>query len=155
MNNPVWIDDKGKIVEPEYCRDFLSQHPMRCINDRFYMDPGNILLASRRPDQYLSENIFLHKIFLTRKFSRNLKLFFPLLHIASIEFIRLLFQIFLYFSQIAGGDSYMAYRLGIDLLHLGYQDLPYPVPGIGQILVCTVLYPGDTFFLQIFPYFLS
>ena len=36
MNNPVWIDDKGKIVEPEYCRDFLSQHPMRCINDRFY-----------------------------------------------------------------------------------------------------------------------
>ena len=24
MNNPVWIDDKGKIVEPEYCRDFLS-----------------------------------------------------------------------------------------------------------------------------------
>ena len=22
MNNPVWIDDKGKIVEPEYCRDF-------------------------------------------------------------------------------------------------------------------------------------
>lgn len=36
MNNPVWIDDKGKIVEPEYCRDFLSRHPMRCINDRFY-----------------------------------------------------------------------------------------------------------------------
>ena len=26
MNNPVWIDDKGKIVEPEYCRDFLSRH---------------------------------------------------------------------------------------------------------------------------------
>ena len=25
MNNPVWIDDKGKIVEPEYCRDFLSR----------------------------------------------------------------------------------------------------------------------------------
>ena len=32
MNNPVWIDDKGKIVEPEYCRDFLTRHPMRCIN---------------------------------------------------------------------------------------------------------------------------
>ena len=28
MNNPVWIDDKGKIVEPEYCRDFLTRHPM-------------------------------------------------------------------------------------------------------------------------------
>ena len=40
MNNPVWIDDKGKIVEPEYCRDFLSQHPMRCINDRFYTVDG-------------------------------------------------------------------------------------------------------------------
>ena len=22
MNNPVWIDEKGKIVEPEYCRGF-------------------------------------------------------------------------------------------------------------------------------------
>ena len=40
MNNPVWIDDKGKIVEPEYCRDFLSQHPTRCINDRFYTVEG-------------------------------------------------------------------------------------------------------------------
>src|SRR5699024_5513307 len=40
MNNPVWIDDKGKIVEPEYCRDFLSRHPMRCINDRFYTVDG-------------------------------------------------------------------------------------------------------------------
>ncbi len=40
MNTPVWIDDKGKIVEPEYCRDFLSRHPMRCINDRFYTMEG-------------------------------------------------------------------------------------------------------------------
>lgn len=40
MNTPVWIDDKGKIVEPEYCRDFLSRHPMRCINDRFYTVEG-------------------------------------------------------------------------------------------------------------------
>lgn len=40
MNNLVWIDDKGKIVEPEYCRDFLSRHPMRCINDRFYTVDG-------------------------------------------------------------------------------------------------------------------
>ena len=40
MNNPVWIDDKGKIIEPEYCRDFLSRHPMRCINDRFYTVDG-------------------------------------------------------------------------------------------------------------------
>ena len=40
MNNPVWIDDKGKIVEPEYCRDFLSRHPMRCINDHFYTVDG-------------------------------------------------------------------------------------------------------------------
>lgn len=30
MNNPVWIDERGKIIEPEYCRDFLSRHPMRC-----------------------------------------------------------------------------------------------------------------------------
>ena len=37
MNNPVWIDEKGKIIEPEYCRDFLSRHPMRCINDRFIL----------------------------------------------------------------------------------------------------------------------
>ena len=35
MNNPVWIDEKGKIIEPEYCRDFLSRHPLRWINDRF------------------------------------------------------------------------------------------------------------------------
>ena len=40
MNNPVWIDEKGKIIEPEYCRDFLSRHPMRCINDRFYTVEG-------------------------------------------------------------------------------------------------------------------
>ena len=40
MNNPVWIDDKGKIIEPEYCQDFLSRHPMRCINDRFYAVDG-------------------------------------------------------------------------------------------------------------------
>ena len=40
MNNPVWINDKGKIVEPEYCRDFLSRHPMRCINERFYTVDG-------------------------------------------------------------------------------------------------------------------
>lgn len=42
MNNPVWIDDKGKIIEPEYCRDFLSRHPMRCINDRFYTVDGQL-----------------------------------------------------------------------------------------------------------------
>lgn len=42
MNNLVWIDDKGKIVEPEYCRDFLSRHPMRCINDRFYTVDGQL-----------------------------------------------------------------------------------------------------------------
>ena len=40
MNNPVWIDEKGKIIEPEYCRDFLSRHPMRCINERFYTVDG-------------------------------------------------------------------------------------------------------------------
>ena len=40
MNNPVWIDEKGKIIEPEYCRDFLSRHPMRCINDHFYTVDG-------------------------------------------------------------------------------------------------------------------
>ena len=40
MNNPVWIDEKGKIIEPEYCRDFLSRHPMRCIHDRFYTVDG-------------------------------------------------------------------------------------------------------------------
>ena len=42
MNNPVWIDEKGKIIEPEYCRDFLSRHPMRCINDRFYTVDGSL-----------------------------------------------------------------------------------------------------------------
>ena len=40
MNNPVWIDEKGKIIEPEYCRDILSRHPMRCINDHFYTVDG-------------------------------------------------------------------------------------------------------------------
>ena len=40
MNNPVWIDERGKIIEPEYCRDFLSRHPMRCINNRFYTVDG-------------------------------------------------------------------------------------------------------------------
>ena len=40
MNNPVWIDERGKIIEPEYCRDFLSRHPIRCINDRFYTVEG-------------------------------------------------------------------------------------------------------------------
>ena len=35
MNNPVWIDDKGKIVEPEYCRDFLSRHPIAVSTTAF------------------------------------------------------------------------------------------------------------------------
>lgn len=47
MNNPVWIDDKGKIIEPEYCRDFLSRHPMRCINDHFYTVDGPLLDESK------------------------------------------------------------------------------------------------------------
>ena len=47
MNNPVWIDEKGKIIEPEYCRDFLSRHPMRCINDRFYTVDGPLTDESK------------------------------------------------------------------------------------------------------------
>ena len=47
MNNPVWIDDKGKIIEPEYCRDFLSRHPMRCINNRFYTVDGPLTDESK------------------------------------------------------------------------------------------------------------
>ena len=47
MNKPVWIDDKGKIVEPEYCRDFLTRHPMRCINERFYTVDGPLLDESK------------------------------------------------------------------------------------------------------------
>lgn len=53
MNNPVWIDEKGKIIEPEYCRDFLSRHPMRCINDHFY----TVEILKRRCDRQHLRNL--------------------------------------------------------------------------------------------------
>ena len=56
MNNPVWIDDKGKIVEPEYCRDFLSRHPMRCINDRFYTVDGPLPDESKLSGQFMRKS---------------------------------------------------------------------------------------------------
>ncbi len=40
MNEPDWINDKGKIIEPEYCRDFLSRYPMLCIHGHFYTADG-------------------------------------------------------------------------------------------------------------------
>lgn len=42
MNKPVWIDDNGKILEPDYCRDFLNRHPMICIDDHFYTVDGQV-----------------------------------------------------------------------------------------------------------------
>lgn len=53
MNNPVWIDERGKIIEPEYCRDFLSRHPIRCINDRFYTVEGPLPEKNRSSFLYL------------------------------------------------------------------------------------------------------
>ena len=129
-----------------------------CHKEIFYcfnMDSGNILLTSGCPGQNFSEHILLHDLFFTGKFSRDYILLFLFLYIASIEFIRLLLQIFLYFCHISGGDPYMAYRPGIDLLHLRYQDLPYPVSGIGKILIRAVFHPGASLLSQIFPYFLS
>jgi len=37
---PVWLTDDCKIIEPDYCRAFLAAHPMRCIHGRFYTPDG-------------------------------------------------------------------------------------------------------------------
>ncbi len=37
---PDWLSAEGKIIEPEFCQDFLSRHPMKCIHDNFYTVDG-------------------------------------------------------------------------------------------------------------------
>lgn len=37
---PIWLTDDYKIIEPDYCRAFLAAHPMRCIHGRFYTPDG-------------------------------------------------------------------------------------------------------------------
>ncbi len=47
MNTPVWLDDKDNIIEPDYCRDFLSRYPMRCIGENFYTVDGKVQDANK------------------------------------------------------------------------------------------------------------
>ena len=36
---PEWFDGK-KINEVQFCREFLEEHPMKCIQGRFFMVDG-------------------------------------------------------------------------------------------------------------------
>ncbi len=38
---PSWVDG-NKIMEVEFCQDFLLKHPMKCINDRLYDADGMV-----------------------------------------------------------------------------------------------------------------
>lgn len=42
MNEPDWINEKGKIIEPDFCQDFLASHPMVSVNDAFFTVDGRI-----------------------------------------------------------------------------------------------------------------
>ncbi len=55
MNEPDWINDKGKIIEPEYCQGFLSRHPMRCIHGHFYTVDGLLTDESRLKQDIYNE----------------------------------------------------------------------------------------------------
>ncbi len=55
MSEPDWINDKGKIIEPEYCRDFLSRHPMLCIHGHFYTVDGLMTDESRLKQDIYNE----------------------------------------------------------------------------------------------------
>ncbi len=37
---PDWLSTEGKIIEPEFCQEFLARHPMKCIHDNFYTVDG-------------------------------------------------------------------------------------------------------------------
>ena len=37
---PDWLTEDYKLMEPEFCRTFLREHPMRCIRGRFYTVDG-------------------------------------------------------------------------------------------------------------------
>lgn len=37
---PDWLTEDYKVTEPEFCRSFLREHPMRCIRGRFYTVDG-------------------------------------------------------------------------------------------------------------------
>ncbi len=37
---PDWLTEDYKLMEPEFCRSFLREHPMRCIRGRFYTVDG-------------------------------------------------------------------------------------------------------------------
>jgi len=39
---PIWLDNDYKIVEPEFCDDFLVKHQLCCINGRFFTVDGPV-----------------------------------------------------------------------------------------------------------------
>ena len=40
--DPVWLDDKDKIIEPAFADYFLLSHPMKCVHGRLYTVDGLI-----------------------------------------------------------------------------------------------------------------
>lgn len=44
---PNWLTEDGKIIEPAFCRDYLTQHPMKCIHDHFYTVDGLVTDESK------------------------------------------------------------------------------------------------------------
>ena len=49
--SPTWIDDKGKINEPLFCKEFISAYPIIFFGNRFYNVDGEI-----------SEDVISHSI---------------------------------------------------------------------------------------------
>lgn len=38
----LWVDEKGKIIEPVFADYFLSLHPMKCFHDKLFTVDGII-----------------------------------------------------------------------------------------------------------------
>ncbi len=47
MTKPTWINNSGGIMELDFCRDFLTRHPMKCIHEHFYTMDGIVANESR------------------------------------------------------------------------------------------------------------
>ncbi len=47
MERPAWISKEGRINEADFCNDFLSSYPMRCIHNHFYTVDGLVTDESK------------------------------------------------------------------------------------------------------------
>ena len=52
MPGPPWIGEKGKLIETAFCECFLKNHPMKCINGRFYDTEGEVTDEALKKEIY-------------------------------------------------------------------------------------------------------